>query len=134
MPSGKVQRTNVAECPLQNGGIWVETVYHLCCTVCFAKWLDVEETMGLRGLYKVAATAYWLPLPLPALAKSPLSLIQTVHCRLPSLLPKYHLEVFAEPSITLFIEKAFASTISLLAFGMLGPVLNCKACRGLTGL
>ena len=30
-----------------------------CCTVCVAKWLDVEETMGLRGLYKVAATAYW---------------------------------------------------------------------------
>ena len=57
-----------------------------------------RETMGLRGLYKVAATAYWLPLP--ALAKSPLSLIQTVHCRLPSLLPKYHLEVFAGPSIT----------------------------------
>ena len=105
--------------------------------MCFAKWLDVEER---QWVYEVSTkwlplpTGLLVPLPLPALAKSPLSLIQTVHCRLPSLLPKYHLEVFAEPSITSLIEKSFASTLSLLAFGMLGPALNCRACRGLTGL
>ena len=45
----------------------------LCCRVCVAKWLDVEER---QWVYEVSTK--WLPLPtglpLPALAKSPLSL------------------------------------------------------------